>query len=114
MDTEFATIWKAVGWDNVAPVEEQGSRLLTIQFLRSLQEVENGITFHFFDQEYYLTRRNLSSHLAFSIKCSINLDHALKGFNRHEFWRVISGQNVVGKLQPRNMNIHHTTLRFMH
>jgi hypothetical protein len=47
MDTEFATIWKAVGWDNVAPVEEQGSRLLTIQFLCSLQEVENGITFCF-------------------------------------------------------------------
>jgi hypothetical protein len=39
MDTEFATIWKAVGWDNVAPIEEQGSRLLTILFLCSLQEV---------------------------------------------------------------------------
>jgi hypothetical protein len=24
------------------------------------------------------------------------------------------GQNVVGKFQPRNMNIHHPTLRFMH
>ena len=37
MDTEFATIWKAVGWENVAPIEEQGSHLITIQFLCSLQ-----------------------------------------------------------------------------
>ena len=34
--------------------------------------------------------------------------------NRHEFWRIISGQNVVGKFQPCNMNIHHPTLKFMH
>ena len=30
MHSEFATIRKAVGWENVAPVEEQGSCLLTI------------------------------------------------------------------------------------
>ena len=114
MDTKFATIWKAIGWENVAPIDELGSRLLTIHFLCSLQEVESGITFHLFEKEYYLIRRNLSSHLGFSAKCSIDLDHALSGFNRHEFWRMISSQNVVGKFQPRNMNIHHPTLRFMH
>ena len=27
---------------------------------------------------------------------------------------MISSQNVVGKFQPRNMNIRHPTLRFMH
>ena len=27
---------------------------------------------------------------------------------------MISSQNVVGKFQPRNMNIHHPTLRFMY
>ena len=27
---------------------------------------------------------------------------------------MISSQTVVGKFQPRNMNIHHPTLRFMH
>ena len=109
MDSEFATIWKAVGWEIVAPVDKLGSHLLIIQFLCSLQEVEGGITFHLFEKEYYLTWRNLSSHLGFSTKCSIDLDHALKGFNRHEFWRMISSQNIVGKFQPRNMNIHHPT-----
>ena len=78
-----------------------------------MQEVEGGITFRLFEKEYYLARRNLSSHLGFSTKCSIDLNHALRGFNRHEFWRMVSGQNVVGKFQPRNMNIHHPILRFM-
>ena len=100
MDTKFVTIWKAIGWENVAPIVELGSRLLTIQFLCSLQEVEGGITFYLLEKEYYLTWRNLSSHLGFSIKCSIDLDHALKGFNRQKFWRVISSQNVIGKFQP--------------
>ena len=76
--------------------------------------VEGGISFCLFEQEYYLTWMNLSSHLGFSTKCSIDLDHVLKGFNRHEFWRVISSQNIVGKFQPQNMNIHHPILRFMH
>jgi hypothetical protein len=40
------------------------------------------------------------AHLGFSTKFLIDLNHALKGFNRHEFWRVILGQNVVGKFQP--------------
>jgi hypothetical protein len=96
MDTEFATIWKFVGWENVASVDELGSHLLTIQFLCYLQEVEGEITFHVFEKEYYLTWRNFSSHLGFSTKCSIDLDHTLKGFNRYEFWKVILGQNVVG------------------
>ena len=30
MDVDFACVWYAVGWDGFAPVEENGSRLLTI------------------------------------------------------------------------------------
>ena len=72
------------------------------------------VTFHLFEQEYFLIWRDLSSHLGFNRKCSIDLDHALRGFNRHEFWREFSGQNAVGKFQPCNMNIQHPTLRYMH
>ena len=61
-----------------------------------------------------ISHGEISVHLGFSTKCSIDLDHALRGFNRHEFWRVISSQNVIGKFQPCNMNIQHPTLRFMH
>jgi hypothetical protein len=114
MDTEFTTIWKVIGWENIAPIDEQGSHILTIQLLCSLKEVEGGITFHLFEKEYFLAWKNLASYLGFNAKCSIDLNYSLRGFNRHEFWRIILGQNVVGKFQPRNMNIHHSTLRFMH
>ena len=69
MDFEFTTIWRAVGWENVAPIDELGSHLLTIQFLCSLQEVKGGITFCLFEKEYYLTWRNLSSHIGFHTRC---------------------------------------------
>jgi hypothetical protein len=45
MDVEFTSIWKAIGWEEVDLLWEEGSRLLTIQFLCSLKEVDNGITF---------------------------------------------------------------------
>ena len=30
MDVDFVCVWHAVGWDGFVPVEENGSRLLTI------------------------------------------------------------------------------------
>ena len=30
MYEDFSNIWHAIGWDNFVPVEEYGSRLLTI------------------------------------------------------------------------------------
>ena len=105
MDNKFTSIWKAIGWEEVNSVWEQGSRLQTIQFLCSLKEVENGITFHLFEIEYFCTLKDLGHHIGFQRKCSIDLDHALRGFNRHQFWREILGQNIIGEFQPRNMNI---------
>ena len=86
MDTEFFAVWKVVGWENVSPVWKDGSCLLTIQFLCSLKIVENGVTFRLFEIEYFLTWKDLSSHLGFHKKCSVDLDHSLKSFNRHKFW----------------------------
>ena len=45
MDVGFARVWHAVGWDDFVPVEENGSRLLTIQFLCTLREVDDGVSF---------------------------------------------------------------------
>ena len=44
-DPDFSNIWHAIGWDNFVPVEEYGSRLLTLQFLCTLREVKNGVHF---------------------------------------------------------------------
>ena len=48
------------------------------------------------------------------LKCLIDIDHAVRGFDRHIFWNENSGQVVVGKFAPRNMDIQHPTLRLMH
>ena len=114
MDVEFVSIWKAIGWEEVDPVWEQGSCLLTIQFLCSLKEVDNGITFCLFEIEYFCTWRDLAQHIGFHRKCLIDIDHVVRGFDCHKFWNEISGQVVVGKFQPRNMDIQHPTLRLMH
>ena len=45
MDIDFAFVWHAVGWEGFASVEENGSRLLTIQFLCMLREEAKGVRF---------------------------------------------------------------------
>ena len=45
MGVDFTRVWHAVGWDGLVPVEENGSRLLTIQFLFTLREVDDGVSF---------------------------------------------------------------------
>ena len=52
MYEEFSNVWHAIGWYNFVPVEEYGSRLLTIQFLCTLREVENGVYFRLFGKEF--------------------------------------------------------------
>jgi len=85
MDVKFASIWKAIGWEDVDPLWEQGSRLLTIQFLCSLKEVDNGITFRLFEVEHFCTWKDLAQHIGFQRRCLIDLDHALRGFNCYKF-----------------------------
>jgi hypothetical protein len=64
MDVEFTSICKAIGWEEVDPVWEHGSRLLTIQFLCPLKEVDNGITFRLFE-EHFCTWKDLAQHIGF-------------------------------------------------
>ena len=45
MNVDFARVWHEVGWDGFVPVEENGSRLLAIQFLCTLREVDDGVSF---------------------------------------------------------------------
>ena len=45
MDVDFARVWHAVGWDGFVSVEENGSCLLTIQFLCMLRKEAKGVRF---------------------------------------------------------------------
>jgi hypothetical protein len=46
MDIDFANVWKVVGWMDFVNVSELGFRDLTIQFLCTLIEENDGISFH--------------------------------------------------------------------
>jgi hypothetical protein len=98
MDVDFACVWHVVGWDGFVPVEENGSRLLTIQFLCPLMEVDDRISFRFFGNEFYLSWKNLSHHLGFGTRLPISLEQACCSFNLNEFWGLIVGQLSMASL----------------
>jgi hypothetical protein len=52
MDVEFNTIFAAIGWRNLVPINELGVKLLTIEFLCTLQILEAGarVSFHMFNR----------------------------------------------------------------
>jgi hypothetical protein len=114
MDVDFARVWHAIGWDGFLPVDKNGSHVLTILFLCTLQEVDDGSSFQLFGNEFYLTWKNLSHHLGFGTCLPISLEQACRDFNRHEFWGLISGRVVHGKFAPRCNDIQNLTLRLMH
>ena len=93
-------------------VDEPGSRLLTLQFLCTLKEIEDGIYFRFFRQEFTLTWKGLSTLLGFHDSCKIDLQKGISGFEKNRFWEDISGAPICKK--PRTNDIHNPTLRLMH
>ena len=78
IDAEFASIWKAIRWGEIDPIWKEGSVLLTIQFLCSLKEVDNGITFRLIEIEYFCTWRDLAQHIGFHQKCLLDIDHVVR------------------------------------
>nr|AAN04520.1 Hypothetical protein [Oryza sativa Japonica Group] len=112
MDAEFGSIWKAVGWQPFAVVDEHGSHLLTLQFLCTLKEIEDGISFCFFHKEYALTWKGLSTLLGFHDSYKIDLQKGISGFEKNRLWEDISGAPICKK--PGTNDIHNPTLRLMH
>ena len=76
MNLDYACVWHAVGWDGFVPVEENGSRLLTIQLLCTLDKVDNSVCFRFFGNKYYFNWRNFSHLLGFNARLPISLEKA--------------------------------------
>ena len=48
MNTEFEIIFKTVGWENAWQIDELGSKLLTAEFLCTLQTTDSEVTFRLF------------------------------------------------------------------
>ena len=114
MYVDFTHVWHAVGWDGFGPVEENGSRLLTIQLLCTLREEAKGVRFRLFGNEYYYAWQDFSHLLGFSDRLPASLEKSCRDFNRHEFWGLISGQVVYVKFAPQCNDIQNLTLCLMH
>jgi hypothetical protein len=112
MITEFQAIFRAVGWENFWQVNEDGCRELTIEFLCTLTRTATHVTFRLFGEQYTFTWKNFSILLGFDKNCNPNLDRAIEGFDRVDFWKEISDKD--SPTQPRTSEIHNPTLRFMH
>ena len=52
LDVEFDFVFIAVGWEGVWNVVEQGSKLLTLEFLCALQITDTRAKFRLFGKEF--------------------------------------------------------------
>jgi len=52
MNTEFKIIFKTLGWENVWQIDEPGSKLLTAEFLCTLQTTDSEVTFRLFGKDF--------------------------------------------------------------
>ena len=60
MDSEFELIFKAVGWEDPWEIDESGCKLLTIEFLCTLQITDSEVSFMFFGKEYSFPWKNFN------------------------------------------------------
>ena len=81
MDRELNMIFNLVGWGNFWNITENGSKLLMIEFLCTLQVTELGVAFRLFKQTFILTWRELSNPLGFPPIAAIDIDAMLQDFN---------------------------------
>ena len=82
MDIEFNEIFAAIGWKNFVPINDPGVKLLTMEFLCTLQFLEAGagVSFHLFNRQFTCTWRRLSDLLGFDSDCVLDLNVALPDF----------------------------------
>ena len=66
LDVEFDFVFIAVGWEGVWNVVEQGSKLVTLEFLCTLQITDTGVKFRLFGKEFSSPWKDLSWLLGFN------------------------------------------------
>ena len=108
MNAEFETIFKAVGWENVWEIDESASKLLTAEFLYTLQPTNSEVSFRLFGKDVSMAWKQFSELLGFYAQCVIVVDTAIQDFDRMKFWREISIELTC--YHPRTNKNHHPTL----
>ncbi|RLM73726.1 hypothetical protein C2845_PM15G01680 [Panicum miliaceum] len=82
MDNEFVTIFNTIGWSEFWRIMEPGSKLLTLEFLSTLEVTDTGIEFRMFNEEFVCSWRTLSNSLGFSKWCARDANECLPNFDR--------------------------------
>jgi hypothetical protein len=85
MDSKFELVFNNVRWENAWELNEQGCRLLTIEFLCTLQPGDTKVSFRLFNKEFSPSWKNFSRFLGFLEQCAIDIDTALSDFDRTRF-----------------------------
>ena len=101
MYTKFKIIFKTVGWDIVWEINEPGSKLLTAEFLCTLQTTDSEVTFRLFGKDFSVPWKNFSELLGFHAQCVVDVDTAIQDFDRTKFWREISNELVTVLIQMK-------------
>ena len=85
MDTKFEIIFKTIGWENVWEINEMGSKLLTVEFLCTLQTTDSEVTFKLFGKYFSVPWKSFSELLGFHAQCIVDVDTAMQDFDRMKF-----------------------------
>ncbi len=80
-------------------VDEPGSRLLTLQFLCTLKEIEDSISFRFFRKEFTLTWKGLSTILGFHDSCKMISRKEFLGSRKIGFGKIFLVLQFARKLE---------------
>jgi hypothetical protein len=57
MDSKFELVFKNIGWEDAWEINEQGCKLLTIEFLCTLKPSDSEVAFKLFGKEYSIPWR---------------------------------------------------------
>jgi hypothetical protein len=82
MNIEFNEFFATISWKNFVPINELGVKLLTMEFLCTLQflEARARVSFRLFNRQFTCTWRRLSDLPGFDSDCVFDLSVALPDF----------------------------------
>ena len=76
-NTEFNMIFKAVGWENVWEIDQPGYKLLTTEFLCTLNPTDSEVSFRLFEKDFSIPWKQFSELLGFHAQYVIDVDIAI-------------------------------------
>ena len=77
MIAEFKLIFRTIGWEDAWEIDEPGCKLLTIEFLCTLQPTDLEVSFRLFRKKNSIPWKKFSELLGFHSQCIIDVDSAI-------------------------------------